>query len=1370
MLFAARRLCPPLLLAGASKMAAPRPSSNMAAFRETLAAAKHVVVLTGAGVSAESGVPTFRGAGGWWRRYQAQNLATPGAFREQSSLVWEFYHYRRHNMASKQPNKAHEAIASLQQRWTAAGRRCRVITQNIDGLHQRAGSQDVLELHGTLFKTRCTRCRHVEENRDDPICPALAGTGAPDPNTPSAHIPVKDLPRCRQPGCGGLLRPHVVWFGENLDAEVLDQAEAELEACDLCLVVGTSSVVYPAAMFAPSVAERGVPVAEFNLEPTPKTAEFGDPASNSDTALSSLSPLSADSSDSGRASVSPGPASVSPAATVRPPAEETSGAAPGGAADQPAAETDNDVAPTAAEGEGGAAQGGEVTGEEPPAAAGLTEEAAGEPTPDPTSAPTPGPSEAADPTEHTTVGSHSSDSLTPEEAASDDSWDAPLTEADLDGDTLSTVRRDSEVHELLEPLDSDIVDPADGLKVLDDLFTSGKINEVQYKDLQRKHKYLQSMFWSCIQNRAGLREDILETNAFLKELKAKAREEAGNEQRDNADDISDIQTMADLEGKNVDELKRYLASFTQQRKTLENSIYQIQFKTRHMEEERQNLQERVDSTNLSSSKIYLNSPAMLEKDIRELGVEIRVRKQEVRNLLEDINTRERTIPQRETKIAKLEEKLQALQEEKEELLPKMVLVSRDADREEKHTAKLRKQSDSLSQTVSTIIGQLKETTDAAQKVDNERNELIKVMDREYKLLDAKSKECTALTRDTERCRERAALLMEEKNRTDSRLAMLASEMRQQNNALRDAHKAVERVERDLRSAEESLRVQRSQMGVERSEVEKLQREMQLQTRATAEIPAQRYALQRDVDAAHRETNVLNSLTLNEQQSIDKLAKERGTLLRTQETLTKTLEALGREYNNLIRQRDTNARVFRKLSGEVERNEDEMRNRFTVVAKFRKKCEETEKQTKQLAERYELAKKERDEMSAQLNISLTNCDELMKKTEILRSQQDTMLSRKLELERQHDVTRQTTIKTILDKTMIQSTMNQEKDAMKELEAHADQLDMMIGCCQMSLNAIKESIMSDLEEYKRQVVDRNERGLLLVERDEEVCAFQEKIALQQLFVERGYARLDTAEKDMVELNKIIRTERHHIQCLGAQEREMQAMSAQLADTRCQLRQLNSRTVTATAHLETPARRDCRLLPAPAAGDGDVPRHLRRIELQLYGAELRLLERQMIAAQVGRLADRARHEIDTNRADCERMVKRASAGRRAVKANSRRLMASAAEASVAKTEARRLCEERARLEAQLEEARRRVAAGLPPEQALGGRQAPGVRPPPTAQPPLPPPPGPTPRPTQYMPEAESSLPLPRPYGAFSPFKPQAKGSSFMRLQKMASRGQKQ
>jgi len=256
-------------------MACSRPSSDLAEFRKLVAAAERVVVLTGAGVSAESGVPTFRGAGGFWRTYQAQDLATPGAFYRDPSLVWEFYHYRREVMLSKSPNPAHFAIAECAERLKAEGRRLRVITQNIDELHTTAGTKDLLELHGSLFRVRCLDCDEVTENRDSPICKALEGRGAPDPDAQAARIPEKDLPRCKNPSCGGLLRPHVVWFGERLDEEVLDAAEDELEECDLCLVVGTSSVVYPAAMFAPQVAARGVPVAEFNMEKTPATRKLG---------------------------------------------------------------------------------------------------------------------------------------------------------------------------------------------------------------------------------------------------------------------------------------------------------------------------------------------------------------------------------------------------------------------------------------------------------------------------------------------------------------------------------------------------------------------------------------------------------------------------------------------------------------------------------------------------------------------------------------------------------------------------------------------------------------------------------------------------------------------------------------------------------------------------------------------------------------------------------------------------------------------------------------------------------------------------------------------------------------------------------------
>uniref|UniRef100_A0A2K5U3S3 NAD-dependent protein deacylase sirtuin-5, mitochondrial n=1 Tax=Macaca fascicularis TaxID=9541 RepID=A0A2K5U3S3_MACFA len=233
-----------------------RPSSSMADFRKCFAKAKHIVIISGAGVSAESGVPTFRGAGGYWRKWQAQDLATPLAFAHNPSRVWEFYHYRREVMGSKEPNAGHRAIAECETRLGKQGRRVVVITQNIDELHRKAGTKNLLEIHGSLFKTRCTSCGIVAENYKSPICPALSGKG------------------CEEAGCGGLLRPHVVWFGENLDPAILEEVDKELGRCDLCLVVGTSSVVYPAAMFAPQVAARGVPVAEFNTETTPATNRF----------------------------------------------------------------------------------------------------------------------------------------------------------------------------------------------------------------------------------------------------------------------------------------------------------------------------------------------------------------------------------------------------------------------------------------------------------------------------------------------------------------------------------------------------------------------------------------------------------------------------------------------------------------------------------------------------------------------------------------------------------------------------------------------------------------------------------------------------------------------------------------------------------------------------------------------------------------------------------------------------------------------------------------------------------------------------------------------------------------------------------------
>ncbi len=253
-------------------MTSSRPSSDAAAFKQHLDKAKHIVALTGAGISAESGVPTFRGSGGYWRRYQSQSLASPNAFRANPSLVWEFYHYRRELVLQKQPNKAHEALVQLEKVMESRGGKLTVITQNVDELHRRAGTQDLVELHGSLFRVRCTSCHKETSNYDSPICQSLNGRGAPDLEKDSDPISESELPRCKD--CSGLLRPAVVWFGEGLDHAILARAEIEVGKCDVCLVVGTSSVVYPAAGFAPMAASRGAAVAEFNMEETGQTGKF----------------------------------------------------------------------------------------------------------------------------------------------------------------------------------------------------------------------------------------------------------------------------------------------------------------------------------------------------------------------------------------------------------------------------------------------------------------------------------------------------------------------------------------------------------------------------------------------------------------------------------------------------------------------------------------------------------------------------------------------------------------------------------------------------------------------------------------------------------------------------------------------------------------------------------------------------------------------------------------------------------------------------------------------------------------------------------------------------------------------------------------
>ena len=216
------------------------------AVSEALGTARHVLVLTGSGVSAESGVPTFREAqSGLWEKFDPHELATPEAFLRDPELVWRWYEWRRKLVAAVAPNPGHFALAEMQRCLP----RVDLVTQNVDGLHQRAGSTGVVEFHGNLFVDRCFAEGCVVEQADTS----------------------SEIPRC--PACGSHVRPGVVWFGENIPQEALGAAAEAVDRCDLFLSIGTSSLVWPAAGLAEAAARRGATIVEINLDATPLTGQ-----------------------------------------------------------------------------------------------------------------------------------------------------------------------------------------------------------------------------------------------------------------------------------------------------------------------------------------------------------------------------------------------------------------------------------------------------------------------------------------------------------------------------------------------------------------------------------------------------------------------------------------------------------------------------------------------------------------------------------------------------------------------------------------------------------------------------------------------------------------------------------------------------------------------------------------------------------------------------------------------------------------------------------------------------------------------------------------------------------------------------------------
>lgn len=216
-------------------------SSTKTELLSKLKNANKILFFTGAGISAESGIPTFRGKDGIWNKLKPEELANFNAFLRNPDMVWEWYQYRRKIINETQPNAGHHAIKSFENYFNEVN----VVTQNVDNLHNRAGSKNVFELHGNIERNYCIDCYKNFDEKD---------------------FSVDKVPRCKY--CGGLIRPDVVWFGEMLPQDVFAMAEEKAKMCDVCFIIGTTGIVFPAAYIPLIAKENGAYLVEINLTET----------------------------------------------------------------------------------------------------------------------------------------------------------------------------------------------------------------------------------------------------------------------------------------------------------------------------------------------------------------------------------------------------------------------------------------------------------------------------------------------------------------------------------------------------------------------------------------------------------------------------------------------------------------------------------------------------------------------------------------------------------------------------------------------------------------------------------------------------------------------------------------------------------------------------------------------------------------------------------------------------------------------------------------------------------------------------------------------------------------------------------------------
>ncbi|XP_013383517.1 coiled-coil domain-containing protein 146 [Lingula anatina] len=898
---------------------------------------------------------------------------------------------------------------------------------------------------------------------------------------------------------------------------------------------------------------------------------------------------------------------------------------------------------------------------------------------------------------------------------------------------------------------------------LDELFHAGKLTGTRVAVLKAKYTELHDFLKKTRDSETKLLQQAKDFTMQLEGQKVEL------EKADNFPESYNTE---------VSQMRAKLLKYNNELAQAEDRDYQLAYKLENLEEEKKILQreyERLPKQEEIEKKIK-----ELQNAADELRKEIAQRQIEAKNLREDLETRKR---QYQVDYKDFEAEVFKMETLKGDLVAVNSLpsqIGKEADKKQRKKDELDKQKKELDSEYKELLAATQQLEMKRQKLEDEKFDMDTQLDKERAMLEDKQREYDQLHKECDYAKNRIQVLMEDSAQLDFSLRHSNLEKKSQHEVVSKKQRDKDKELRNLKKAELQFKVAEDALSHTKAVHEKAKGSVDVFPKDDGSMQQKRQDLQKEVDNAKRALAQENSLTAVEQVKVEQSIAEEEQLLYEQSDLRIEVVELTRLAAIKADEREQKARDFMRAEMRYHRAIEDLKTKQLQIQDHAKKYQEMQVKLKEFAKLYDVIKNERNKCVNLIQVSTQKAAEMREKIKILSNEIEILRTAAMMKERSLQKSRLKHINSIVIRDSLRNEVAKQERIDDELREKREQQKMDIAKLNMMINQAEQQMVELRKQYETSVQHRNDRGIVLVQTDEEVCIFYEKVNIQETMIRNGDVELSAREEEIRFLNMQMNEEKRAIELLRKQLPNKRMLDQELVTLQIQLSQCQDRMLELEKQLENPYDETrVRYLEGSDPSPAQLQTKLEELEVRLAEKEEQLLEKDLIFEQDTRLTERVKRRAGAGKDDTLALAKKVNDLQGKIKEMTRKMMAQVSELSMHQAAAMKLQQEVKEKEAELEQCYIRMEKGEPPsdeierewqrtlrdeERRLRDKEMQSMVEAEAEQYTLPG--GITtaaePRPNAYIPDDDSELPIPRPYGAHAPFKPQEPGSTMRHIRK--------